>query len=152
MGDRLSNSLMNFKRIAVGAGVLLILVLIVLLPRQVLEPRTVARIVTPDGYELRMVQQTDLNSLPWFTTSFLVRKPDGSWERYQVDHEDHYWSAGRVALDTNAQAAMFHRGTSLVVRFAWRTGAYTNLQRPFGSGEPDVMPPGWSPGENVFTP
>ena len=124
------------------------LVAIGLLPRHILGPRIVARAVTPDGFELCIIQQSSFDSLPWFKTSFLSRRQGGSWQRFYFHHEDRYWGGGRVALDTNAQLATFYRGSSPVIAFAWATGAYTNLHR-HRTDAPQQMPLGWSPQMSV---
>src|ERR1043166_8927460 len=47
------------------------------LPRHILGPRVVSCAVTPDGFEMCIVQHSSLDSLPWFTTSFISRKRGG---------------------------------------------------------------------------
>jgi len=114
------------------------------LPRHILGPRVVSCAVTSDGFEMCIVQHSSLDSLPWFTTSFISRKRGGGWQRFYFHHEDYYWGGGRVSLDTNAQVATFYRGRSPAVSFAWETGSYTNLLRR-RTAEPEQMPAGWSP-------
>jgi hypothetical protein len=104
----------------------------------------VARAVTPDGFELGIVQRSSFNELPWFTTSFVCRQPNGAWKRFYFHHEDRYWSGGRVSLDMNRQVATFYRGDSPAVAFGWGTGAFTNLYR-HRTAQAEQMPGGWSP-------
>ena len=132
------------KRIIFTILILIALFMIGLLPRHLAAPHVVARAETPDGFELCIVQRWSFNELPWFTTSFLCRQPDGAWTRYYFNHEDRYWSGGRVALDTSNRMATFYRGDSKAVVFAWTTGSYTNLYRRH-IAQPELMPPGWSP-------
>ena len=117
-----------------------------LLPRHILGPRVVARAMTPDGFELCIVQQSSLDSLPWFATSFVSRRQGGAWQRFYFHHEDRYWFRSRFSLDTNAQVATFYRGSSPMLSFAWASGACTNLDRRHLKPEqPQQMPSGWSP-------
>src|SRR5438046_2788393 len=96
-----------------------------LLPRAILGPRILARALAPDGTEMYMVQESSWKELPWFTTSFVYRKPGGAWGRFYYHHEDNYWSGGRVAIDTNAGVAVFYRRGSPAVTFAWGPDPYT---------------------------
>lgn len=132
------------KRILLAILILIALLTIGLLPRRLAGPHVVARAVTPDGFELCIVQRWSFNELPWFTTSFLCRQPDGAWTRFYFNHEDRYWGRGRVSLDTSNRVATFYRGGSQAVAFAWKTGTYTNLYRR-RTAQPELMPPGWSP-------
>jgi hypothetical protein len=120
-----------------------------LLFRHIRGPRVVARVETPDGFELCIVQQASLRELPWFKTSFLSRHRGGTWERFYFHHEDSYWGGSRVSLETNAHIATFYRGSAPAIAFAWTSGAYTNLHRFRRPEAPQQMPAGWSPQEPV---
>jgi hypothetical protein len=137
-------------KILFGFLIVAALVAVVLLPRHILAPRVVASAVTPDGFEFFIIQQSSLDSLPWFTTSFVSRSPGGTWERFYFHHEDHYWGGSRVSLDTNTQVATFYRGSTPAIAFTWTTGAYTNLQRR-RTAESQRMPSGWSPQMSVYS-
>ncbi len=112
--------------------------------RHIVGPRIVARTVTPEGFELCIVQQSSWDALPWFKTSFVSRRQGNPWQRFYFHHEDSFWRNSRVALDTNTQVATFFRGNAPVVSYAWATGAYTNLHR-HRADTPQEMPSGWSP-------
>ena len=113
-------------------------------------PRVVGRAVAPDGTEMCIVQECNWSSEP-FTTSFVYRRPSGQWRRFYFDHQDVYWSISRATLDTNAQRAVFYRGNSPAVTFAWTTETYTmhRWNRTMTGGQWQ-MPAGWSPEMPVY--
>jgi hypothetical protein len=131
-------------------SVFVVLVLSVLFVRHVGGPRVVARVVAPDGTEMCIVQQCNWNAEP-FTTSFVYRKPGAGWRRFYYDHQDDYWGSGRASLDTNARVAVFYRGSSPAVTFAWATETYTLHRWRRIDTDPDQMPTGWSPKMSVFS-
>ena len=120
------------------------LVAIGLLPRHILGSRVVARVVTPDGSELCVIQRGSFDELPWFNTSFFSRRPGGTWQWFYFHHEDKYWGRSRVSIVTNARLATFYRRGSPAIGFDWGTGSYTNVQR-HRTCDPKPMPAGWSP-------
>jgi len=130
---------------ALGFAVIVGVLVVWLLPGRMVGPRIIGRTLTPDGVEMCIVQQTSFKEFPWFKTSFVVRQPGADWRRFYVHHEDHFWVASRVSLDTNAHIATFNRGGSPAIAFAWATGAYTNLYRYRADAPSWQMPPGWSP-------
>ena len=104
------------------------LVAVVLLPRHLIGSRVVARVLTPDGSELCVIQRGSFDELPWFNTSFFSRPAGGPWQWYYFHHEDKYWGRSRVSIDTNAQMATFYRRGSPAIAFDYATGSYTNVQ------------------------
>ncbi len=108
-------------------------------------PRVVARALAPDGTEMCVVQQCNWSAEP-FTTSFVYRRPGGTWGRFYFDHQDDYWRSSRVSLDTNGRVAVFYRGSSPAVTFAWATETYTmhRWSRTM-TGAQWQLPAGWTP-------
>ena len=90
-------------------------------------PRVVARAVAPDGTEMCIVQKCNWGGEP-FTTSFYYRKPGGPWGWFYYDHQDWYWGAATLSLDTNAGLATFYRKKKPAVTFAWNTEIYTLIR------------------------
>ena len=112
-------------------------------------PRVVGRAVAPDGTEMCIVQEFNWSAEP-FTTSFVYRKPGGQWGRFYFDHEDWYWGNSRATVDTNALKAIFYRGSSPAVTFAWETETYTmHRSSRTMTGAQWHMPIGWSPAMHV---
>ena len=107
-------------------------------------PRIVARAVTPDGIEMCIVQKCNWSG-ELFTTSFYYRKPGGEWLWHYYDHQDGYWGGSRASLDTNARVAVFYRGRTPAVTFAWAAETYTLHRWNRTESDPGRMPTGWSP-------
>ena len=115
-------------------------------------PRIVGRAVAPDGTEMCLVQECNWSAEP-FTTSFVYRRPEGRWGRFYFDHQDTYWGSSRSTVDTNAQRAVFYRGDSPAVTFAWTTETYTmHRWNRTMTGAQWQVPPGWSPQMRVAKP
>jgi hypothetical protein len=114
-------------------------------------PRIVARAVTPDGIEMCIVQQCNWSPEP-FTTSFVYRKPGTGWRWFYYDHQDNYWGGGRVLLDTNTHVAVFYRGSSPTVTFAWDKEIYTlqRINRTLTNAQ-EQLPAGWTPQMSVYS-
>ena len=98
-----------------------------------------------------IVQQCNWDLEP-FTTSFIYRKEGALWRWFYYDHQDSYWGRGRVSLDTNAHVAVFYRGGSPAVTFAWVPGVYTlhRWGRTLTNAQ-ETMPAGWSPQVSVYS-
>src|SRR5437667_3621567 len=111
-------------RIILGIMATVVVVVMGSSVRHISAPRVVGRAVAPDGVEMCIVQQCNWSAEP-FTTSFVYRKPGGQWGRFYYDHQDIYWASARVSLNTNARVAVFYRGRSPAVTFAWDTETYT---------------------------
>ena len=130
-----------FVFLAVALAVSLVLFL-----RHVSGPRIVARAVAPDGTEMCVVQKCNWGAEP-FTTRFVFRKPGGTtWGSFYYDHQDVYWGTSRVVLDTNVGVAVFYRGNSPAVTFAWATEIYTlhRFNRTL-TGAQWQLPADWAP-------
>jgi hypothetical protein len=112
-------------------------------------PRVVGRAMAPDGTEMCIVQQCNWSAEP-FTTSFVYRRPGGNWGRFYFDHQDGYWGSSRAVLDTNRRLAVFYRGSSPAVTFAWATRTYTLHRWNRVDTNPTQMPAGWSPQVSVY--
>jgi hypothetical protein len=112
-------------------------------------PRVVGRAVAPDGTEMCIVQECNWSPEP-FTTSFVYRRPGGTWGRFYFDHQDIYWASSRVSLDTNAGVSVFYRGASRTITFAWATETYTmhRWSRTI-TGAQWQLPAGWTPHMSV---
>jgi hypothetical protein len=122
-----------------------VIFLSVLFVRRIDGPRVVARAVAPDGTEMCIVQKFNW-SAELFTTSFVYRKPGGTWGWLYFDHQDDYWRTSRVSLDTNAGVAVFHRGNAPAITFAWATETYTmHRWNRTMTGPQSRLPAGWSP-------
>lgn len=120
------------------------------LAHHVSEPRVVGRATAPDGTEMCVVQEFNWGAEP-FTTSFVYRKPGGPWGRFYYDHQDDYWAGSRVALDTNAQQAVFFRNGSPAVTFQWAKESYTLHRRNQTMTNAQWrMPDSWSPRQSVY--
>ena len=119
--------------------------------RHISAPRIVARATSSGGVEMCIVQQCNWSAEP-FTTSFVYRKPGADWGWFYYSHEDWYWGASRVSVDTNASSAVFYRGSSPAVTFAWATETYTlhRWNRTL-TGAQLRLPKGWSPGQSVHS-
>lgn len=130
-------------------GVLGVGILVALLIQHLANPRIIARVVTPDGYDLCLLQRPNWGwgsgGDPFFTTTFAFLKPGTNWQTFYYNHEDSYWGGGRVELDTNAHIARFYRGRALSVTFAWRSETYTLHRNRPSPSSPWQMPPGWRP-------
>jgi len=113
-------------------------------------PRVVGRAVAPDGTEMCIVQQCNWNPEP-FTTSFVFRKPGSNWCWFYFDHQDWYWGASRATLDTNNQIAVFYRGNTPAVTFAWMKEIYTlhRWNRTL-TGAQEQLPVNWTPNQSVY--
>src|SRR6266536_3702370 len=96
----------TFTRLALICFVFVLVLLIASFMKHINGPRVVARAVAPDGTEMCVIQKCNWNGEP-FTTSFYYRKPAGQWGWFYYDHQDWYWSAATVTLDTNAAVATF---------------------------------------------
>ena len=108
-------------------------------------PRTVGHPVrTPDGVEMRIMQQCNWGGEP-FTTRFVFRKAGGGWGGFCVGHQDWYWANCRARLETNAHVAMFYRGTNILLAFDWVEETCWRPQRGAVTGPQFRLPPGWSP-------
>jgi hypothetical protein len=109
--------------------------------------RTVARAVTPDGIEMRLVQECEFREFPWLITKFYYRKPGGVWKEMLYYHEDTPWFFCSVSLDTNSKVAVFSREKSRgPLRFEW-DAERTTLKAGSRSWiiEPGAKPSDWSP-------
>lgn len=107
--------------------------------------RIVGRAVAPDGTEMCLVQECNW-SPELFTTAFVHRRPGGQWMREYYDHQDSYWGRSRVSVDTNAQQAVFYRGSSPAVTFNWVNETYIlHRWNRTNSGGQWPMPEGWTP-------
>ena len=76
----------------------------------------------------------------------VYRRPGGTWGWFYHDHQDGYWGSSRISLDTDRESAVFYRGNSPAVTFAWRAETCT-LHR-WGrtmTGAQGRLPAGWSP-------
>ncbi len=110
--------------------------------------RTVARAVTPDGIEMRVMQTQKWDDLPWLNTHFLYRKPGDVWKVCYYNHEDSFWWSCPVSLDTNNKVALFirkgkkSRGS---IRFNWTNESYTMMNAPLRSQAPWPQAPNWNP-------
>ena len=122
-----------------------VIVVGVLFVRHIGRPRVVARAVAPDGTEMCIVQRCNWNAEP-FTTSFFYRRPGSNWGWFYFDHQDSYWSTSRVSLNTKTGVAVFYRGSSQAITFAWETEIYTmhRWDRTM-TGAQSQLPAGWSP-------
>lgn len=109
---------------AIIAGVIALILCTAVFVRHISGPRIVARAITPDGVEMRVIQRCNWNAEP-FTTGFYFRKPGGQWGWFYFDHQDWYWSRAPVRIDTNAGKAVFFRKGSPAITFAWSNEAYT---------------------------
>jgi hypothetical protein len=139
------------KRLLVVIAVSMALVLLggVLFVRHISKPRVVGRAMAPDGTEMCVVQQCNWDAEP-FTTSFVYRRPGGPWGWFYFDHQDLYWGKSRVSLDTNKGVAVFYRGNSPAVTFAWATETYTmHRWARTMTGAQWQLPPNWNPGLSV---
>jgi len=112
-------------------------------------PRVVGRAVTPDGVEMFIVQQCNWSAEP-FTTYFVYRKPGAEWRKFYYDHQDIYWHRCRASIDTNAHVAVFYRGRSPAVTFAWDTETYTLHRWNRTTTTYEGLPSGWTPERSVF--
>ena len=140
----------NRTRIVCGFLAIALVCSAALFIRHISVPRVVGRAVAPDGTEMCVVQQCNWNAEP-FTTSFVYRRPGTNWGWFYFDHEDWYWGVSGVSLDTNNAVAVFYRGGSPAVTFAWATEIYT-LHR-WGrtlTGAQERLPSGWSPDRSVY--
>ncbi|HYT59256.1 MAG TPA: hypothetical protein VEL06_03745 [Haliangiales bacterium] len=136
-------------RIIPGIGAVALIVSAALFLRHIGAPRVVGRAVAPDGTEMCIVQQCNWNAEP-FTTSFVYRTPGKPWGRFYYDHQDSYWGHSRVSVDTNAGIAVFYRGGSPAVTFAWATETYTmHRWNRTVTGAQWQLPVGWSPKSSV---
>lgn len=127
-----------------GLAVAFVLLLALLL-RHVSGPRIVARLVTPDGVEMRLVQRCTWNAEP-FTTGFYYRRPGGQWGWFYYSHQDSYWGNADVRVDTNSRTAVFFRGETPAVTFRWDDDVYTLHRRHYTvTGAQVWLPLGSSP-------
>jgi len=138
-------------RIILGFSAVAFVVLVALFVRHVSVPRVVGRAVAPDGTEMCIVQQCNWEAEP-FTTSFVYRKPGADWGWFYFDHQDWYWGESRPSLDISNQVAVFYRGGSPAVTFAWDTETYT-LHRWHRTltGAQERLPAAWSPKRSVYS-
>jgi hypothetical protein len=113
-------------------------------------PRTVARAMTPEGIELRIVQECNWSIEP-FTTSFVYRQPHQNWQWFYYDHEDLYWGTGAVSLDTTNHVAVFYRGSTPAVTFHWDSKIFTlhRWNRTLTNSQ-NQMPLDWNPKKSVY--
>ena len=137
-------------RIVFGFIAIALVVSAALFIKHINGPRIVGRAVAPDGTEMCIVQRFNWDAEP-FTTSFVYRRPGSNWCWFYFDHQDWYWSASRVSLDTSNQVAVFYRGNSPAVTFAWTKEIYTlhRWNRTL-TGAQERLPAGWSPGRSGF--
>ena len=112
-------------------------------------PRIVGRAVSPEGVEMCVVQRFNWSGEPFFTTGFVYRKHGTNWGWLYYDHEDDYWGASRVVLDTNNRTAVFYRNGSPAVTFAWATEIYTlHRWNRTMTGAQDRLPVDWAPNQS----
>jgi len=136
-------------RIIFGIVAVAAIVCIGLFLRHIGAPRVVGRAVAPDGTEMCIVQHCNWSAEP-FTTSFVYRRAGGNWGAFYFDHQDVYWGGSRPVLDTNRGVAVFYRGSSPAVTFAWASETYTmhRWSRTM-TGAQWRLPAGWSPALSV---
>jgi hypothetical protein len=137
-------------KIIIASSAALLIAVTVLFIRHLDGPRVVGRAVAPDGTEMCIVQQCNWNA-ELFTTSFVYRKPGTSWRRFYYDHQDDYWGRASASLDSDTRVAVFYRGSSPAVTFAWATETYFLHRWRRTDKEPDQMPVGWSPQMSAFS-
>src|SRR5688572_33433084 len=137
--------------IVIGLLAVALVVSVALFIGHISVPRVAGRAVASDGTELYIVQQCNWNAEP-FTTSFVYRRPGTNWGWFYLDHEDWYWGASRVSLDTSNQVAVFYREGSPAVTFEWTREIYTlhRWSRTL-TGAQERLPTGWSPDRSVYS-
>jgi len=138
------------SKLILGACAAFVVLAVTIFLRHISIPRVVARALGPDGVEMEIVQQCNWGAEP-FTTSFVYRKPGQDWGWFYFDHQDWYWGGGRVSVDTNKQVAVFYRGGSPAVTFAWAKEVYTlhRWNRTL-TGAQEHLPASWSPQMSVY--
>ena len=111
-------------------------------------PRVVARAIAPDGTELCVVQEANVIITEPFTTSVVYRRPGGGWGWFYYDHQDLYWSKGRVEVDARAKRITVFRGNKRTITFDWETETYRKwvgqrVERTFTNAQ-TWLPAGWA--------
>jgi len=131
-------------RIILGSLAIALIASVVLVLFHINGPRVVGRAAAPDGTEMCLVQKCNWNGEP-FTTSFVYRRPGGTWNWFYYDHQDSYWGRSRVELDTNAGVVVFYRGQYPAVTFEWATKTYKMRHGNRTTIGGDPLPAGWNP-------
>lgn len=124
-----------------------LVMLLGLLIRWVVVPRTIASAIAPDGTQMCIVQQWGGEP---FATSFVYRKPGKAWGWFYYDHEDWYWGSGHVVVDTNRTAAIFYREGKVTAEFDWATETFRLRSDRTLTGAQRYLPEGWSPSMSVY--
>jgi hypothetical protein len=140
----------RYLLIALLAGVIVVSMVGVFRIREMVRPRILARVSTPDGVEMCVIQKCNF-SAEMFTTSFLYRRPSDVWRWFYYDHEDGYWSASQVKIDPEKKVAVFLRDQQPAITFDWANEDYTlhRFRRTDHQGSP--ADPGWSPEQFLST-
>lgn len=92
------------------------------------KPRIVARAVTPDGVELRVIQGCNWDP-EGFYTSVYYRKPGSPWGWFYYDHQDIYWGSGRAEVNPQAKRITIYRAGRVTATFDWETERFVLLRQ-----------------------
>ena len=140
-------SRLNLRVIAICASILIPIIVLyrLLYPFLPGGDGILARITTPEGIELCVIQKSNYSFEP-YTVSFYFKRPGQLWGWFYYEHQDTRWDSGSIELNSEGTVAIIKRGASTVAMFDLVTerfsGKYNTIQ-----GAQLWLPVGWTPEE-----
>jgi hypothetical protein len=124
---------MSRRWVVLGTGALALLGMAAAMTR----PRIVVLNDLPNGTRLAVFQQFNDPTEPFETSVFSNRGSGWGW--FYFDHQNTFWLAGRIEIDSSSQTALIYRGEQAVARYNWTNDKLTHLAKGTESS-PELVP------------